>query len=640
MVKKKEFIIFFLLFLLALFFVYIYNNITKAKDDIFDRIENHQIEQISSILKNIEKDILDSAEIKSSKDLFSLFNDENMRESYERIISLMLTSNVKYAYILYKDEKDRFRFLLDASKTDKAEFYQKFDVTLSEYEAIYREKKPQIIKQHDIENLYLTYLYPIISNGHVVGLFSIDITTNIQKIILESIKPLETFFVVLIIFILLLMAMTIMQIFHYFVTRKKIFTDTLTKTFNRNYLEEISSMLNLEHYSLAMLDLDKFKAINDTYGHKAGDYVLAQASRIFKDSIRDSDILIRYGGEEFLLLIHNRNDSESNIDICERLRHNVSKEHFYYDTNEIKVHVSIGLHKHPSLEKNIQEAIKIADGMLYIAKKNGRNRVIAYDELEHAKTSSSVSSKDISYVKEALDDERVLCYFQPIYNHKSGEIFKYEALVRIVSKNNTVISPMQFLPQLKHTNMHYKLTQRILLIVFEKFRNNQKLVSININFSDLMNPDIEEMIIKNLKNNHHLASRITFEILESDEIDDVELFKQKINLLHSLKTKVSIDDFGSGYSNFKTIIDVEANFLKIDGSLIKNIDKNNKDFRVVKSIIHFARQSNMQTIAEFVHSKEVYEKLLLLDIDYMQGFYISAPEASLVEREELFKTAF
>ena len=637
MVKRKEFIIFFLLFLLSLFFLYVYSDITKAKNEIFDRIENHQIEQISFVLQNIEKDILDSSEDLGSNDLVSMFGNETIREEYEHIISLMLTSNVKYAYILFRDNENKFRFLLDASKSDKAEFYQKFDVTSPEYEAIYKEKKPQIIEQHDIENLYLTYLHPIISNGKVIGLFSIDITTNIQKIILESIKPLETFFAVLIIFVLLLMGMTIVQIFHYFVTKKRIFTDPLTKTFNRNYLEEILPLLNLDSYSLAILDLDKFKAINDTYGHKAGDYVLSRASVIFKESIRDSDILVRYGGEEFLLLINNRTNNKTNIDICERIRSNISKELFLYEGNDIKVNVSIGLHKHPSLEKNLQEAIKIADEMLYVAKKSGRNRVVTYDEKQQGKSSSS--SKDISFVKEALDENRVICYFQPIYDHKGGEIFKYEALVRIVAKNGAIISPMQFLPGLKNTNMHYKLTQRILLIVFERFKSNQKLVSININFSDLINHDIEETIITHLHNNPHLASRITFEILESDEIDNIELFKQKIHILHSLKAKVSIDDFGSGYSNFKTIIDVEANFLKIDGSLIKNIDTNSKDFKVVKSIIHFARQSNMQTIAEFVHSKEVYEKLLLLDIDYMQGFYISEPKASLVEKEELFKRA-
>jgi len=387
-----------------------------------------------------------------------------------------------------------------------------------------------------------------------------------------------------------------------------------------------------------MLDLDKFKVINDTYGHKAGDYVLSHVSTIFKKSIRDSDILIRYGGEEFLLLINNRDSEKLKMTICERIRANVAKENFSYDGDDIKVTLSIGIHKHPSLEKNLQEAIKIADKMLYEAKRSGRNRVVVYDEKLNSHSSSSSSSKYLSFVKEALAEDRVTCHYQPIYSHHTGEIFKYEALVRIISKDGKVIMPMSFMPQIKLTNVHYKLTQRVLSTVFEKFKDNQKLVSININFSDLIHPDIEESIVKALKSNHNLASRVTFEILESDEIENIELFKQKIHLLHSLKAKVSIDDFGSGYSNFKSVIDIEANFLKIDGSLIKNIDINSKDFKVVKSIVHFAAQSNMQTIAEFVHSKEVYEKLLLLDIDYMQGYYISKPEPHLVLKEELFKT--
>lgn len=638
MVKKKELFIFFLLFLLGLFFVYTYNEIVRAKEAIFERIEKHEIAQISDVLEKMQKQIVEHAREHKAQDLALFFQDKEHTLEYEEMLSMMLTSDIKYSYILYRDEAQKFRFLLDASKTDKANFNQKFDVNAPEYNLVYASKKPQIIKQQNVENLYITYLHPIISEGEVVALFNIDFTTDIKSIILESIKPLETLFTLLTLFIVMFMGMTLVQIFHYFVTRKKIFTDSLTKTFNRNYLEEMSSVLNIEHYSLAILDLDKFKIINDTYGHKAGDYVLSHVSQVFKNSIRDNDILVRYGGEEFLLLINNRGNTKK--EICERIRNNIAQEKFVYDGHEISVTVSIGLHVNPYLEKNMHEAIKKADEMLYEAKKSGRNKIVIYDEKRETSTSSSFSSKDLSFVKEALDENRVVCYYQPIYNHRSGEIFKYEALVRIVSKDNTIISPMQFLPQLKHTNMHYKLTQRILLIVFEKFKNNQKLVSININFSDLMNPDIEETIIEHLKENHHLASRVTFEILESDEIDDVELFKQKISLLHSLKAKVSIDDFGSGYSNFKTIIDVEANFLKIDGSLIKNIDTNNKDFRVVKSIIHFASQSNMQTIAEFVHSKDVYKKLLLLDIDYMQGFYISAPKAALVEKDELFKATF
>lgn len=638
MVKKRELAIFFLLFILGLFLAYTYNDITKAKETIFEKIEKHEIDKISLVLRNLQQDIYKNSQITTKEDLISFFEQQDNREKYEQILSIMLSSDVKYSYILYKDDANKFRFLLDASQTDKANFNQKFDVGLKEYDLIYTLKEPQIIKQKNVENLYVTYLYPLISNGVVIGLFNIDFTTDIKMIILESIKPLEAFFTILTIFIFIFMGVTLIQIFHYFITKKKIFTDPLTNTFNRNYLEEIEHVLNLEKYSVAMLDLDKFKMINDTYGHKAGDYILSHTSIIFKDSIRDSDILVRYGGEEFLLLVNNRDLTKSNVDICERIRDNIAKENFSYDGHDIKVTVSIGVHKHPSLEKNLQEAIKIADKMLYEAKSGGRNKIVIYDEKLNAHSSAATSSKHLSFVKEALDENRVTCHYQPIYNHKTAEIFKYEALVRIIAKDGKIIMPMSFMPHIKLTNVHYKLTQRILAVVFEQFSDNEKLVSININFSDLMNPDIEESIVKALESNPNLASRVTFEILESDEIENIELFKQKINLLHSLNAKVSIDDFGSGYSNFKSIIDIEANYLKIDGSLIKNIDVNNKDFKVVKSIVHFAAQSNMQTIAEFVHSREVYEKLLLLDIDYMQGYYISKPEPHLVLKNELFKT--
>ena len=635
MVKKKELFLFLALLLLGIFFIYIYGYIKQAQQDIFMKIEANKIQNISYIFENIEKDLINTNSIKNSDDLVTLLSNENTRLEYEKHISFFLTPSIKYAYLLSQDKKGRFRFLLDASKTDKAQFYQKFDVENEKYKELYSSKKAQIIRQEDMENLFLTYLYPIKVHGEVIAVLSVDITTKIKYTVLELIKPLETFFIVLIIFIFLLMIMSIIQVFHYFITRKKIFTDPLTQLFNRNYFKEIAPTINLEHYSIAMLDLDRFKSINDTYGHKTGDFILSQSSKILKNSIRDSDILIRYGGEEFLLFIYNRKEGNSAVNICDRIREDISSHTFNYDNNEITMRVSIGLHEIPSLEKNLHEAIKIADKMLYIAKSEGRNRVVRYNE--KSKNSTLSKSKDINFVKRALEENRVICHYQPIYNYKANTIFKYEALVRIIDKDNQIISPALFLPELKHTNIHYKLTQRILFNVFEKFENLKESVSININFSDLINSDIEQTVVSTFKHNPDLASRITFEILESDEIDNMELFKEKINLLHSLGVKVSIDDFGSGYSNFKTILDIEANFLKIDGSLIKNIATNEKDFKVVKSIIHFAKEANMQTIAEFVHSKEVYNKLLTVNIDFMQGFYIAKPTEKLLDKENLFK---
>ncbi|MEA1891354.1 MAG: bifunctional diguanylate cyclase/phosphodiesterase [Campylobacterota bacterium] len=635
MVKLREFFLFVSLVLLGIFFVYLYAYIKEAQQEIFSRIEANNIKQLSYIFKNIEDEIILDNSIKDTQSLILLLSDEKTRDKYEKTISIMITPSVKYIYLLVKDKRDRFRFLLDASKIDKANFYQKFDVQNEKYQDLYKTKEPQVIRQEKMENLFLTYLYPIKIENEVIAVLSVDITTKIKKTVLTLIKPLETFFIILIIFVFLLIVMTIVQVFHYFMTRKKIFTDPLTQLYNRNYLQEIAPMLKLHHYSIAMLDLDRFKIINDTYGHKTGDYVLHTSSKIIKDSIRESDIIIRYGGEEFLLFIYKRNLDESAQHTCDRIRENIDTHMYHYDKHDIKMQISIGLHENPHLEKNLQEAIKIADKMLYIAKNGGRNRVVSYNE--KAQDMSDSKLKDIEFVKEAIEEDRVTCFYQPIYNHKEKKIFKYEALVRIIDKKGDIISPNYFLPLLKHTNIHYKLTQRILCVIFNKFKNSSLHVSININFSDLINQDIESTIVQTFQEHKDLASRVTFEILESDEIKDMELFKQKIDLLHSFGAKISIDDFGSGYSNFRSILDIDTNYLKIDGSLIKNIDTNDKDFKVVNSIVHFAKEANLKTIAEFVHSKEVYNKLLNLDVDYMQGYYISEPLAEIPSLKELFK---
>ncbi|EQB40105.1 hypothetical protein M947_03525 [Sulfurimonas hongkongensis] len=635
MVKAKEIFLFLMLFVLGVFFIYIYLYIKETQKEIFAKMQKSKIENVSYILKNIEETLITKNSITSKESLVSHLSNKENRAKYEEMIALFITPSIKYIYLLYKDPDDRFRFLLDASKEDKANFYQKFDVFNKEYALVYQNSKSQIIQQQKVQNLYLTYLYPIKSSNEVIGILSVDITDNIQSEILDLLRPLETFFVILIIFIFLLLLMTVMQVFHYFITRKKIFTDPLTQIYNRNYLQEISPRLNLNNYSLAMIDLDHFKVVNDVYGHKAGDEVLSKCSLIIKSSIRDNDIFLRYGGEEFMLLLYNRGSKDNLSEIYERIRKNISSHIFTYEKNKIEMQVSIGVHEYPAAEKDLNEAIKVADKMLYIAKREGRNRVIYHKD--NSKETQDLSSKDIYFVKQAIEEDRVLCYYQPIYECKSGEIFKYEALVRIIDTDGKIISPAQFLPELKHTNIHYKLTKRILSLVFDKFKNSSQRVSINMNFTDLINRDIEAVLIETFASNPSLASRVTIEVLESDEIQNTALFKEKVKLLHSYGASVSIDDFGSGYSNFKSIIDIEADFLKIDGSLVKNIATNERDFKVVKSIIAFAKESNMKAIAEFVHSSEVYDKLSELGVEYMQGYFIAKPCDRLLKSSELFE---
>ncbi|MEA3330064.1 MAG: bifunctional diguanylate cyclase/phosphodiesterase [Campylobacterota bacterium] len=626
MVKKSDFFLIATLLSFGIFFIYLYFYIENTQKEVKDKIVADNIKQVKYIFKNIEKDIL-----LVSKDigLVKYFEDKQQRDIFESKLSQMITPNVKYIYLLFLDKEEKFRFLLDGSTEDKARFYQKFDLLEPEvYKKLYKTKETQIVWQSDMENLWMTYLYPVKSKNGVLGILSVDMTLNLQESVLKLMEPLKNFFIVLIIFIFLLLSVAVIQLFRYFTTRKQLFHDPLTELFNRNYLKEVTPMINLENYSIAMLDLDRFKTVNDTYGHKAGDLVLHESAKIFRESIRDSDILIRYGGEEFLLFINKRGDDDPSLEVCDRIRHNISGHIFRYEESEIVMTLSIGLHQSPKLEKSLVEAIKKADSMLYIAKQRGRNQVVDYDEKEQ--NPSLVNRKGIDEVKQALDEDRVVCQYQPIIDPHAKEILKYEALVRIVLESGEIVYPGSFLPYLKHTNIHYKLTIRILTICFDTFAKSSLKVSINISFLDLMNSDIIDFIMQRLKEDKSLASRTTFEILESDEIEDITVFKEKIEIIHSLGAKIAIDDFGSGYSNFKAMLDIEADFLKIDGTLVKDITKNEKSFKVVKNIIGFAKDSEMKTVAEFVSSKEIYDKLMTLEIDYMQGFYLAKPTKEIV----------
>ena len=373
--KKMLLLPLFLLFL-SLFFVYIYQSVLQTQKNIFQKIENNKIQEYAYIFQNFNDYLINFHHVKTKEDLLHLLADKNNQEVCYNIMSVMNTKDTKYLYILQKDKDNRFRFLLDASKEDKANFYQKFDVQNPQYQTIYETKQAQIITQKDIETLYSTYLYPLMAGDEIIAIVSVDININITYEIADLVQPLALFFKILIVAIFVAAAMVITQIFYYFSSQKRIFTDPLTKLFNRNYLYEIAPSLNLHNYGLAMLDLDKFKNVNDTYGHKAGDLVLTEASQIFKKSIRDNDILIRFGGEEFLVFLHDRGNKKSTIEICERIRKNIENDTFVYENQKIPVTVSIGLNMHPSRDKSLTDAIKKADELLYQAKENGRNRVI------------------------------------------------------------------------------------------------------------------------------------------------------------------------------------------------------------------------------------------------------------------------
>jgi len=252
-----------------------------------------------------------------------------------------------------------------------------------------------------------------------------------------------------------------------------------------------------------------------------------------------------------------------------------------------------------------------------------RSFIVANNLKEEIKKISKKNLDVLHLIKEALDKNLFVCVFQPIVNNKTLLTEKYETLVRI-NKNGKFIPPSEFLDLAKKGSFYSKITYQVLNISFEKLKRLDG-ISINISEIDIARASIRNYIYDLLQKYPDIAKRITFELLEdasSDNCDELEEFIKKIK---SLGVKIAIDDFGTGYSNFIRLKKYQPDFLKIDGTLIKDLPNDSFSQSIVKAIVNFAKANNIKTIAEFVESKEIFDKVCELGIDYSQGYYFSKP---------------
>ena len=311
-------------------------------------------------------------------------NDKKLQEGIEDNLKLLLTNNIKYIYLLYKDNKDTFRFLVDTSTgSQKAMLNQKFDIDSPLWFDVFTNREAIIIKNEFLKNLSISYLIPVFNKKKVELVLVIDFSLkkieDINKII--DLMKKGVFAMMIIIFLALLVF--IIQTLRYRKVKKSSFVDTLTNVYNRNYLKEIEANIDLNDYILAALDIDFFKKVNDTYGHSSGDKVLKEIGRVLLSTIRmNDDIVIRYGGEEFLVLVKIKDkNTKLGLKVINRIFKNIQGNVFFITKdNFIKVTVSIGVNINPFESRNYEESFKLADIALYEAKNSGRNKICIYKE--------------------------------------------------------------------------------------------------------------------------------------------------------------------------------------------------------------------------------------------------------------------
>ena len=354
------------------------NTTIKLEKQVEDEIFKTTTADILAIAQNKAMHI--QTQLESSEHfLQTIKKSPHIQSHIEDELKVMITENIKYAYILYKDDKGILRFLVDASTQDKASLGQKFDIHNPQWIDIFVQKKPQTITHSLFQELSMTYLVPILFKKEVKLILAVDFSIkkiqNIQNIIVVMKKGI----IAIIAIIALALLTFIVQTIRYKAIKESSQKDPLTGIYNRKYLQEIQEKLPLEKYVLAALDIDHFKHINDTYGHDIGDSVLKELALIMQNSIRNKeDILIRYGGEEFVILAKVDKGNRTNAkQVIERIFSNI-QQHKLNVTPEatIQVTVSIGLHLYPHYERGFEQAFKEADKALYLAKGEGRNQIV------------------------------------------------------------------------------------------------------------------------------------------------------------------------------------------------------------------------------------------------------------------------
>lgn len=402
--------------------------------------------------------------------------------------------------------------------------------------------------------------------------------------------------------------------------REQLYIDPLTGLPNR--LSLLSTISDAKDGALLIINIDDFKEINNFFGHIAGDKILKEFSKNLRSMFEENDYikLKRLSGDEFALLFTQKPPMENFIQIIHKLILDIERMIFLHENNEISIRVTVGV------ACQIDKALEKADIALKSARKQ-QKPFLLYDEELHIEEQYKENMEWVKKLKKAIKQDMIVPFFQPIFDNISGKIISCECLIRLIDNGN-VVSPCQFLTVAKKSRLYSTLTKIMIEKSCRYFEYIEVDFSINLSVDDILNKDIVEYIKQRVKK-YNVANRVVFEILESEGIEKYEEISIFTKEMKELGCKIAIDDFGSGYSNFEHLLKLNINYIKIDGTLIKNLDKDVNAQMIVGTIVDFAKRLNIITIAEFVHSKEVFEKVKELRVDRTQGFFLAEPQQNI-----------
>ena len=429
--------------------------------------------------------------------------------------------------------------------------------------------------------------------------------------------------------------------------------DALTGLYNRRAFEErLKEALRQvqggqgEH-AFCYLDLDQFKVVNDTCGHVAGDELLRQVGLLLQQAVRETDILARLGGDEFGILLRHCPASQA-LAIAEQVRRTIRDFRFVFDEHSFEIGVSIGVVAIDGQMQNVAQVYSAADVACYAAKDTGRNRVHLYQPDDREVRERRGEMRWVSRIHRALEEERFVLYLQPIVplGDEVSEGYRYEVLLRIRDEAGEEIAPMAFIPAAERFNLMPTIDRwvvnRVLMHAAAMLQAPEPVVwAVNISGCSLGDTEFLEFLVDAIRESPVPGERFCFEITETAAIANLRRAVRFMSQLKALGCRFALDDFGSGLSSFGYLKNLDVDYLKIDGSFVRDMIDDPIDRAMVEAINNLGHVMEIRTIAEFVESDAIRLALAELGVDYGQGYGVGRPrpiQAVLEERRARMHT--
>ena len=407
--------------------------------------------------------------------------------------------------------------------------------------------------------------------------------------------------------------------------------DPLTGLANRTLLHrqleheiEVSKRMHTS-FGVALLDLDRFKEVNDSLGHYVGDELLREAGRRLKDAVRSVDTVARLGGDEYVLLIHELNPQNLPI-IAKKILACLDKP-FHWKNQSIDISASLGVSLYPSQCNDADGLLRCADIAMYVAKRAGKDYALYTPEQDQ---SSGIDLSLKSELREAIQSDQLSLYYQPQIEHRSKRVVGLEALVRWNHPQRGFLKPDQFIPLAEDAGLIGPLTLWVLKTALGQLLNLQKkgydlTMAVNLSARDLQDMELPAHIQALLDGSGVDAKSITLEITESAVMANTSDALAILTELDRMGVTIAIDDFGTGYSSLAYLKRLPVDKLKIDKSFVMDMENNDNDAVIVRSTIELAHNLGLKVIAEGVETRAAWDTLTILGCDSSQGYLMSKP---------------